>query len=227
MDLPEILYEDNHIIAVNKPARALVQSDITQDEILPDVIKAYIKEKYSKPGDVFLGVVHRLDRPVSGVVLFARTSKALARLNDAFKHRQVEKTYWALTNQAPPKQQDTLKLHLAKNQKLNKSWVSDASNKYAKSAELEYTWLASHEHLHLLKLLPHTGRHHQIRVMLAHINCPIVGDTKYNGMKINEQGIIYLHARRIELMHPVKKDKLVIEAPLPDHSLWTSFRDIR
>ncbi len=229
-----VLYEDNHIIAVNKTCNEIVQGDKTGDTPLSDIVKAYIKEKYHKPGDVFLGVTHRLDRPTSGVVLFARTSKALSRLNDMFKsHEQIRKTYWAIvennTQCAMPDAQGTerrLENWLVRNEKQNKSYIArlDKSghpiDKTAKKAVLTYKPIAVGEHYTLLEIHLETGRHHQIRCQLAAIGCPIKGDLKYGARRSNPDGGICLHARRIEFVHPVSHESVSITAPVPENSLW-------
>lgn len=220
-----IIYEDNHLIAVNKHAGVLVQGDKSKDPPLPEDVKAYIKEKYDKPGDVFLGVVHRIDRPVSGLVLFARTSKATVRLNKAFKDNHIDKTYWAIVTKKPPKKEDHLKLHLLKDSKKNKSFVSNDQS-IAKLSELKYRWIADSKEGHLLEVKPITGRHHQIRVMLSNMGCPIMGDLKYGAPKVNMNGNIALHALSMELMHPVKKEKLKLQANLPDEDYWNAFQHL-
>jgi 23S rRNA pseudouridine1911/1915/1917 synthase len=222
----EILYEDNHIIAVNKPGGMLVQSDETGDSIIPDLVKGYIGEKYNKPGNVFLGIVHRLDRPVSGVVLFGRTSKATRRLNEAFRQAKVEKTYLAIVEHAPPKQSDDLVAHLVKNARVNKSFVAEKDSKHfsrAKRSELSYRWVAASDNYHLLEVKPKTGRHHQIRVMLNAIGCTIKGDLKYGARRSNPSGSISLHARSIRFTHPVKKEATTITAPFPVDDIWDVF----
>lgn len=219
----EILYEDNHLIAVNKPAGILVQGDVTRDETLPEMVKAYLKEKYDKPGKVFLGVTHRIDRPVSGVVLFGRTTKATRRVNEAFRKREVQKTYLAIVENPPPKQQDTLKAYLVKNRKLNKSFTTEPGKREyrkAKPSELFYRWIGSSDNYHLLEIRPVTGRHHQIRVMLSSIGCIIKGDLKYGAKRSNADGCISLHSRKLELVHPVRNEAMVLVAGLPDSDIW-------
>lgn len=219
----DILYEDNHIIAVNKPAGMLVQGDKTGDETLGDVLKKYIKQKYEKPGEVFLGVVHRIDRPVSGVVLYARTSKALARLNEMFQKREIQKTYWAIVQNRPAKEQDRLIHWLKKNEEKNMSRAYNEEGKGALRCELEYKLIASSDNYYLLEVDPHTGRHHQIRVQLSTMGCPIKGDLKYGAKRSNKDASICLHARQIEFIHPVKKEPIIITAPVPNDSLWRAF----
>ena len=222
----QILYEDNHLLIVNKPAGLLVQSDQTGDVPLVDLGKAYIKEKYVKPGDVFLGVVHRLDRPVSGVVVLARTSKALARMNALFQARDVEKTYWALVGQAPPTDADTLTHWLTKNPQKNKAKARTQAGADSKRAELSYRLLLQSKDSFLLEVKPSTGRPHQIRVQLAAIGCPIRGDLKYGFAKPNPDASISLHARTLSFIHPVKKTPLRLSAPLPDEAGWQAFASL-
>ena len=216
-----VLYEDNHIIAVNKTCNEIVQGDKTGDTPLSDIVKAYIKEKYNKPGEVFLGVTHRLDRPTSGVVLFARTSKALTRLNEMFKsHEQIKKTYWAIVQGAPKQDEARLENWLVRNEAQNKSYIAKPGAKDAKQAILSYKTLAKGEHYTLLEVNLETGRHHQIRCQLAAIGCPVKGDLKYGAKRSNPDGGICLHARKIEFIHPVSKENICITAPIPDDSLW-------
>ena len=219
----KVLYEDNHVIAVNKPAGVLVQGDKTGDESLAEMVKAYIKRQYDKPGEVFLGVVHRIDRPVSGVVLFARTSKALIRLNKTFADREVQKTYWAVVGKRPDPENGHLTHYLRKNQEKNKSRAFDKEVKYSKYCELSYKMLAGSDRYALLEVNPQTGRHHQIRVQLAKIGCVIKGDLKYGAPRSNNDASIHLHARQLNLEHPVKKEPLVIKASVPNESLWKTF----
>lgn len=225
-DLPEVLYEDNHIIIVNKRSSDLVQGDSTGDEPLDSIIRGYIKDKYNKPGDVFLGVVHRLDRPVSGCVVYARTSKALSRLSELFRSREVRKIYWAIVTARMPAEEGTLQNYLKKNEKQNKSYVYDNEVKGSKSAELSYRLLARSERYYLLEVELHTGRHHQIRAQLAAAGCPIKGDLKYGAKRSNEGGGISLHSRRISFIHPVRKTEVTVEAPLPDDNIWKLFSNV-
>jgi 23S rRNA pseudouridine1911/1915/1917 synthase len=218
----EVLYEDNHIIAVNKRASDIVQGDKTGDKPLPDFVKDYIKKKYHKPGEVFLGVVHRLDRPVSGVVLFARTSKALSRLNEMFREKKVQKTYWAIVKNKPENTSDTLIHFLLKNQAKNKSQAFSREGNHALRSELSYELIKSLEKYHLLEVSPKTGRHHQIRVQLSKIGCPIKGDVKYGFDRTNKDKSIHLHARKIDFIHPVKKEPISITAPTPKDVLWNA-----
>lgn len=222
-----LLYEDNHIIAVNKTSSEIVQGDKTGDKPISEFIKLYIKEKYNKPGDVFLGVTHRLDRPVSGVVLFARTSKALARLNEMFRNQEVEKTYWAIVQNRPKEPEGRLEHYLVRNEKQNKSYAYDAEKPNSKKATLSYKLIASSERYHLLEVKLETGRHHQIRCQLAAMGCPIKGDLKYGAPRSNPGGGISLHARSATFVHPVSKEKIHIEAPVPEEdNLWKSFENM-
>lgn len=222
-----VLYEDNHIIAVNKTCNEIVQGDKTGDTPLCDIVKAYIKQKYNKPGEVFLGVTHRLDRPTSGVVLFARTSKALARLNEMFQsHGQIRKTYWAIVQNPPVPAQGTLENYLVRNEKQNKSYIARLSSnglplaKDAKKALLTYRTIASSNRYTLLEINLTTGRHHQIRCQLSAIGCPVKGDLKYGASRSNPDGGICLHARHIEFIHPVSHEHISITAPVPNDNLW-------
>ena len=223
---PEILYEDNHIIIVNKRSSDLVQGDGTGDESLDNIVRSYIKEKYKKPGDVFLGVVHRLDRPVSGCVVYARTSKALSRLSELFRTREVKKTYWAIVTDRPPAEEGVLSNWLKKNEKQNKSYVYDKEVKGSKLAELSYLVLARSEKYYLLEVDLRTGRHHQIRAQLAAAKCPIKGDLKYGAPRSNEGGGISLHSRKVTFMHPVKNDEISVTAPLPEDRIWKLFSNV-
>jgi len=224
----EILYQDNHIIAVNKAPGEIVQGDKTGDKPLSETIKEYLKEKYNKPGEVFLGVPHRLDRPTSGVVLFARTSKALVRLNEMFREKSevrdqksdVKKTYWAIVQGAPKMEQGRLENWLIRNEPQNKSYIAKPGTKDAKQAILTYRTLARGEHYTLLEVELQTGRHHQIRCQLAGIGCPIKGDLKYGAKRSNPDGSICLHARQISFVHPVRKEQLTLTAPVLPDSLF-------
>lgn len=219
-----VLYEDNHIIAVNKTCNEIVQGDKTGDTPLSETVKAYIKAKYNKPGEVFLGVTHRLDRPTSGVVLFARTSKALTRLNEMFKsHEQIKKTYWTIVQGAPKVPEARLENWLIRNEAQNKSYIAKPNANNAKRAILEYRTLVRGENYTLLEVYLQTGRHHQIRCQLAAIGCPVKGDLKYGAKRSNPDGGICLHARQIEFIHPVSKQPICITAPVPDDSLWQQF----
>lgn len=218
----QILYEDNHLIVVNKRAGDLVQGDKTGDLPLGQIVKQYIAEKYNKPGAVFLGVVHRLDRPTTGIVVFAKTSKALERLNKMFKERETQKTYWAVVKNPPPKTQDVLIHFLKRNPKQNKSYAHEKEVPESKKAVLEYQVVKKLNNYFLLEIDLHTGRHHQIRSQLAAIGCPIKGDLKYGFDRSNADGSIHLHARKLSLIHPVKKEVLTILAPPPDDAIWNS-----
>lgn len=220
-----VLYEDNHIIAVSKTCHEIVQGDKTGDTPLSETVKAYIKEKYQKPGEVFLGVTHRLDRPTTGVVLFARTSKALTRLNEMFKsHDKIRKTYWAIVDSEAVRRYGyeamRLENYLLRNEKQNKSFVVKPGTKEAKFAALSYKVVAQSERYTLLEINLETGRHHQIRCQLAAIGCPIKGDLKYGAKRSNPDGGISLHARKIEFVHPVSKLPIAITAPVPNDTLW-------
>ncbi len=223
--MPEILYEDNHIIAVNKRSSDLSQADKTGDTSLDTEVKQYLAQKYKKPGDVFLGIVHRLDRPVSGVILYARTSKALARLNEMFRSTQVKKIYLAIVRERPPEDEATITHFLKKNEKQNKTFVYDHEVKGSKEASLSYRIAGRSDRYYLLEVELHSGRHHQIRAQLAKIGCPVKGDLKYGFARSNEDGGISLIARRIEFIHPVKKENIVITAPFPKGDIWDAFKN--
>ncbi|SDL09437.1 23S rRNA pseudouridine1911/1915/1917 synthase [Salinimicrobium catena] len=216
----QVLYEDNHLIIVNKRPGDIVQGDKTGDVPLSEVVKEYLKVKYNKPGNVYLGVVHRLDRPTSGIVVFARTSKALPRLNKLFKEKDAKKTYWAIVKNAPPKQQDRLVHFMKRNPKQNKSYAHLKEVADSKKAILDYHVLNQFNNYYLLEVDLHTGRHHQIRSQLSAIGCPIKGDLKYGFDRSNKDASIHLHARKLVLTHPVKKEKLEIIAPPPKDPLW-------
>ena len=218
-----ILYEDNHLLAINKPAGELVQGDETGDEPLVETCKKYIKEKYHKPGEVFLGVVHRLDRPVSGVVVFARTSKALERMNEQFRGRETKKTYWTIVKNKPQQESGTLVHWLVKNEKNNKVTAFVRENKDGQRSELSYRLLKLQSGFYLLEVTPITGRSHQIRVQLASMGCPIVGDVKYGYDTPNADKSICLHARQLTFLHPVKKETISLEAALPKQEVWNLF----
>ena len=219
-----ILYEDNHLIVINKLPSEIVQGDKTGDQPLGELVKDYIKQKYHKPGKVFLGVTHRLDRPVSGAVIFARTSKALTRLNGMLKDRQIDKKYWAVVQSRPPSDNGRLIQFLKKNEIQNKSYVVAEGTPGAKRAELTYRLIGESDRYCLLEVLLMTGRHHQIRAQLASISCPIKGDLKYGFDRPNKDGSIHLHARSVQLVHPVKQAEIEIVAPLPTQDpLWQFF----
>jgi len=215
-----VLFEDNHIIVINKRAGDLVQGDKTGDKPLPDVVKEYLKEKYNKEGNVFLGVVHRLDRPTTGIVVFAKTSKVLPRLNKLFAEKTAHKTYWAVVKDAPPKQKDTLVHWLKKNPKNNKSTAFKKEVEGSKKAILHYELLKTLDNYNLLEINLETGRHHQIRCQLTTIGCHIKGDLKYGAKRSNKDASIHLHARHIEFIHPVKKESIKITAPVPNDPIW-------
>ncbi len=216
----QVLYEDNHIIAINKRVGDIVQGDRTGDTPLSEVVKQYIADKYQKPGAVFLGVVHRLDRPTSGIVVFARTSKALTRLNKLFSERKTQKTYWAIVKHTPSQKEATLVHYLKRNPKQNKSYAYPTEVPNSKKAILEYRVLKKLEQYTLLEIALKTGRHHQIRCQLAAIHSPIKGDLKYGFKRSNADGGIHLHARKLVFVHPVKKEELIIIAPSPKDVIW-------
>lgn len=219
-----ILHEDNHTIVINKRPSDIVQGDKTGDETLPDKIKTYLKEKYDKPGNVFCGVVHRLDRPTSGAVVFARTSKALERLNKQFREKETNKIYWAIVESKPSKNTDRLVHWLRKNEKQNKSYVVDGSKSNdAKEAILTYRLLQSSDNYFLLEISLETGRHHQIRCQLATIGCIIKGDVKYGARRANKDASIHLHARSLTFNHPTSQEEIKVIAPVPDEPLWKFF----
>lgn len=216
----QVLHEDNHIIVVNKRAGDIVQGDKTGDKPLSDVVKEYIKEKHNKPGNVFLGTVHRLDRPTSGIVIYARTSKALERLNKMLRDKTIKKTYWAVAQQQPKKASDTLTNYLKKNPKNNKSAIHNKEVNGSKKATLHYKTLKKLDNYSLLEVDLETGRHHQIRVQLSNIGAIIKGDLKYGAKRSNKDGSIHLHARKIEFTHPVSKELIKITAPTPSDPVW-------
>ena len=215
-----VVYEDNHIIIVNKQSGEIVQGDKTGDTPLSDIVKQYIKEKYNKPGNVFLGVVHRLDRPVSGLVVFAKTSKALSRLNEMFRTGDVHKTYWAIVKKNDIAPEGTLTDWLTRNERQNKSYAHNREVPGAKKAVLSYKVRSMSDNYMLLEVRLMTGRHHQIRCQLAHMGCPIKGDLKYGSPRSNPDGSISLMSRRVEFVHPVSKETIAVEAPVPDDRLW-------
>ena len=218
-----VVYEDNHIIIVNKTASEIVQGDKTGDTPLSETVKQYLKEKYNKPGNVFIGVTHRLDRPVSGLVVFARTSKALARLNDMFRKGEVKKTYWALVKNTPKEPEGELTHYLVRNEKQNKSYAYDTEKPGSKMAVLHYKTIAHSDNYCLLEVDLKTGRHHQIRCQLAKMGCPIKGDLKYGYPRSNPDGSICRHARRVHFIHPVSKEPIDVEAPVPAGSFFEKF----
>lgn len=219
----DILFEDNHLIILNKKAGDITQGDKTGDTPLPDKVKQYLKIKYNKPGNVFCGVVHRLDRPTSGVVLFARTSKALERMNEQFREKETNKTYWAIVENKPKESSGTLIHFLKKNQEQNKSYAVTEGTKDAKKAILHYELIASSDNYHLLEIKLETGRHHQIRCQLAQIGCIIKGDLKYGAKRANKDASISLHARKLSFSHPISKELLQITAPVPKDTIWQFF----
>ena len=216
----EIVYEDNHLIIVYKHSGEIVQGDKTGDVPLSEDVKCYLKEKYQKPGSVFLGVVHRLDRPVAGLVVFAKTSKALTRLNKMFRDGEVHKTYWAITKNLPPQSEGTLTHWLVRNEKQNKSYAYDHEVPHSKKAILKYRLIGQSDHYCLLEVNLMTGRHHQIRCQLAHMGCPIKGDLKYGTQRSNPDGSICLLAHHVEFVHPVFKQLISLDSPLPEDKLW-------
>ena len=221
-----VVYEDNHLIIVDKRPSEIVQGDKTGDEPLSETVKRYLKEKYAKPGNVFLGVTHRLDRPVSGLVVFAKTGKALARLNDMFRQSEVKKTYWAIVKNHPPQEEGELVHYLVRNEQQNKSYAYDKEVKNSKLAVLHYRLIGCSDNYYLLEVDLKTGRHHQIRCQLAKMGCPIKGDLKYGFPRTNPDGSICLHARRICFVHPVSKERVDVTAPVPEGNLWMSFRPL-
>jgi 23S rRNA pseudouridine1911/1915/1917 synthase len=223
--MPQILFEDNHLIALFKKPSDLSQGDKTGDTSLDKEIKKYIAEKYNKPGDVFLGIVHRLDRPVSGVILYARTSKALERLNEMFRTGDITKTYLAIVRERPPEDQAIVVHYLKKVEKQNKTYVYDNEVKGSKRASLSYRLVGRSERYYLLEIILHSGRHHQIRAQLAALGCPIKGDLKYGYSRSNKDGSISLMARRLEFIHPVKKEKVIIISPFPEGDIWNAFKE--
>ncbi|WP_339834026.1 RluA family pseudouridine synthase [uncultured Flavobacterium sp.] len=216
----QILHEDNHIIVINKRVGDIVQGDKTGDKPLSEVVKEYIKDKYNKPGEVYLGVVHRLDRPTTGIIVFAKTSKALTRLNESFKNRETQKTYWAVVKNFPPKEKDTLIHFLKRNPKNNTSKAHSKEVPESKKASLDYSIIKKLDNYFALEINLHTGRHHQIRAQLTAIGCPIKGDLKYGFDRSNPDGGIHLHARKLVLTHPVTKETLTFEAPVPNDVVW-------
>ena len=214
----DVLYEDNHLIVINKKAGDIVQGDKTGDKTLADQVKYYLKKKYNKPGKVFLGTIHRLDRPTSGAIIYAKTSKALTRMNEQFRNKKVEKTYLAIVNNPPPSNSGILENYLKKNQKQNKSYISKNNN--GKHAILEYKILKELDNFYLLEIKPKTGRHHQIRTQLSSIGCTIRGDLKYGYKRSNKDGSIDLFAQKIKFIHPTKKESITIKAPIPNTGIW-------
>ena len=220
----QILHEDNHIIVLNKRVGDIVQGDKTGDKPLSEVVKEYIKDKYNKPGEVFLGVVHRLDRPTTGIVVFARTSKALTRLNELFKNRETQKTYWAIVKNKPQKPEDKLVHFLKRNEKNNTSKAHTNEIPESKLASLDYRIIKELTHYFALEINLHTGRHHQIRAQLSSIGSPIKGDLKYGFDRSNPDGGIHLHARQLVFVHPVSKENIIVIAPVPEDPLWNALK---
>ena len=219
-----VIYEDNHLIAVSKTCHEIVQGDKTGDEPLSEQVKLYLKEKYGKPGNVFCGVTHRLDRPVSGLVLLAKTSKALSRMNELFRTGEVHKVYWAIVKARPPEEEGELIHYIARNERLNKSTAHEKEVPNSKKAILRYRILSHSDNYYLLEIILLTGRHHQIRCQLAKIGCPIKGDLKYGFPRSNPDGGISLHSRKASFMHPISKEEITITAPVPESNLWKSFK---
>lgn len=218
-----VVYEDNHIVVVNKTSSEIVQGDKTGDTPLSEMVKQYLKEKYNKPGNVFIGVTHRLDRPVSGLVVFAKTSKALPRLNEMFRNGEVKKTYWAIVKECPKETEGELVHYLVRNEKQNKSYAYDKEVKNSKKAVLHYKLIGHSLNYYLLEVDLKTGRHHQIRCQLAKMGCPIKGDLKYGSPRSNPDGSICLHARTVQFVHPVSKEMIRLTAPVPEGNLWNGF----
>ena len=218
-----VVYEDNHIVVVNKTYYEIVQGDKTGDTHLSEMVKQYLKEKYNKPGNVFIGVTHRLDRPVSGLVVFAKTSKALPRLNEMFRNGEVKKTYWAIVKECPKETEGELVHYLVRNEKQNKSYAYDKEVKNSKKAVLHYKLIGHSQNYYLLEVDLKTGRHHQIRCQLAKMGCPIKGDLKYGSPRSNPDGSICLHARTVQFVHPVSKEMIRLTAPVPEGNLWNGF----
>lgn len=220
----QVLYEDNHIIVVNKRPGDIVQGDKTGDKPLSEVVKSFLKEKYNKPGNVYLGVVHRLDRPTSGIVLFSKTSKALPRLNKLFQQKDAKKTYWAIVKNRPPQEQDRLVHYMKRNSKQNKSYAHIKEVPDSKKAILHYQVIQELDNYFVLRIDLETGRHHQIRSQLSAIGCPIKGDLKYGFDRSNKDASIHLHARELQFIHPVKNEPVHVIAPAPDDSLWNAIK---
>lgn len=222
-----VLYEDNHIIIVNKASGEIVQGDKTGDTPLVETVRAYIKDKYNKPGNVFCGLTHRLDRPVSGVVIFAKTSKALERINNMLQKHEIKKTYWAIVKNTPKQAEGTLVNYLVRNEKQNKSYAYTTEKPNSKRAELNYKVIGKSDNYTLLEVNLITGRHHQIRCQLAAMGCPIKGDLKYSFARSNPDGSISLHARSVEFTHPVSKERVYVEAPTPNDTLWKALSELK
>jgi 23S rRNA pseudouridine1911/1915/1917 synthase len=222
----QVIFEDNHVIAINKRNSDIIQADKTKDTVLCDIVKEYIKIKYNKPGEAFLGTVHRLDRPVSGIVLYAKTGKALSRLTQAFKERTVHKTYWAVVKGDLPKEEDTVINYLWKDEKQNKTYSFDKPGPGRKESELSYKVIGKGDHYTFVEVYPKTGRHHQIRATLSWLGCPIKGDIKYGSKRTNDNASIHLHAREISFPHPVQKTPTVLTVMPPEDPLWDAFLEV-
>lgn len=223
----DILFEDNHLIIVNKRSGEIVQGDKTGDEPMSEKVKRYVKQKYNKPGDVFIGTPHRIDRPTSGIVIFAKTSKSLMRLNKMFQDKEIQKTYWAIVKNPPKNKEGKLVNYLKKNEAKNKSFAQETMFQGAKVAELTYKIIFDFDNYFLLEILPKTGRHHQIRVQLSEMGCPIKGDLKYGFNRSNKDASISLHARKISFLHPVRKEQMEVVAPVPsDDPLWVKANEM-
>ena len=223
IDTVRVVYEDNHIIALNKRPSDIIQSDKTEDVCLSDILSKYLAKKYNKPGDAYVATIHRIDRPVSGLILYAKTSKAAKRLSTMFKDREIQKTYWAIVENSTPKMEDTVTNFLKKNSERNKSYVYHKPGNNAKQSELSYRYIGAGNKYHFVEVYPKTGRHHQIRTTLSDIGCPIKGDVKYMAKRTNKDASVCLHARKLEFIHPVKKEPITIIAPPPQNSLWEAF----
>lgn len=223
--MENILFEDNHLIALNKMPGEIVQGDKTGDKPMSEVIKDYLKEKLQKPGSAFIGVVHRIDRPVSGIVIFAKTSKSLVRMNELFREKKIKKTYWAVVKNKPPEESGTLIHYLKKDEAKNKSKAYDHEVSGSLRSWLDYKVINKSDNFYLIEVAPETGRHHQIRVQLAAIGCQIKGDLKYGFPRSNADGSIHLHARKIEFIHPVRKESISLIAPVPEDVVWKYFEE--
>jgi len=226
MTYPQIIYEDNHLIAINKRVSDIVQGDKTGDLSLDEIMKGFLREKYHKQGNVFLGVIHRLDRPVSGVVLFAKTGKALVRMNEQFKERQTEKIYWAVVREKPPKDEDILVHYLLRDREKNKTFVYEQERPGTKRAEMKYRVTGRSQRYYFLEIILFTGRHHQIRAQLSAIGCPVRGDLKYGYPRPDPYGGIHLHARILRFTHPVRSERITLLADPPDDPLWRAFSEL-
>lgn len=220
-----VVYEDNHIIALNKRPSDIIQSDKTGDVCLSNVLSQYLSKKYNKPGDAYVATIHRIDRPVSGVIMYAKTSKAAKRLTNMFRLREISKTYWAIVENPPPKKEGTIINYLKKNSERNKSYVYHEPKENAKQSELSYKYIAASDNYHFMEVYPKTGRHHQIRTTLSDIGCPIKGDVKYMAKRTNSDASVCLHARKLEFIHPVKREPITIIAHPPQNNIWDAFEN--